>query len=203
MTLLFDPARLTVAGALHVPAFIRVQPIVVADERPLDALAREALLDEAFGDERFAKTCQRLRDGRLPVEGLALVARDGEKIVGSLRCWSVEAGRRPALLLGPLAVARSHRSIGVGSALMREALWRAAMRGHKAVLLIGDAPYYARFGFEAALTHDLDLPGPVDRERFLGFEIIPDALAGAKGMVHAIGQPKLVRQPHRSVAHAA
>ena len=196
MTLLFDPARLTIAGAVPAGALSRTETIVVADERPADAPAREVLLDDAFGDERFAKTCQRLRDGRLPAEGLALIARDGERIVGTLRCWSVEAGERPALLLGPLAVARSHRSIGVGSALMRETLWRAAMGGHTAVLLVGDAPYYARFGFEAALTRNLDLPGPIERERFLAFEIVPDALDGAKGMVRAVGRP-IARAPAR------
>ena len=196
MTLVFDPARLTIAGALPLAGFNRADAILVEDERPADAPAREALLDKAFGDERFAKTCQRLRDGRLPAEGLALVSRDGERIVGTLRCWTVEAGARPALLLGPLAVARSHRSMGVGSALMREALWRAATRGHRAVLLVGDAPYYARFGFEAALTRDLDLPGPVERERFLAFEIVPGALDGTKGMVRATG-PSAVRAPAR------
>jgi predicted N-acetyltransferase YhbS len=183
MTLLFAPARLAVA-APAVVSFDAVQ-IIIADERPADVAAREALLDEGFGLDRFVKTSQRLRDGRLPAEGLALVARDGETLVGTLRCWTVTAGDRPALLLGPLAVAKSHRSLGVGSALMREALWRAAMRGHKAVLLVGDAPYYARFGFEASLTRSLGLPGPVDRERFLGFEIVLDALAGAKGAVAA------------------
>jgi predicted N-acetyltransferase YhbS len=196
MTLLFEPARLTVAGALPLAALNRAGAILVEDERPADAPAREALLDDAFGGGRFAKTCQRLRDGRLPAAGLALVARDDERIVGTLRCWTVEAGGRPALLLGPLAVARSHRSMGVGSALMREALWRAAMGGHKGVLLVGDAPYYARFGFEAALTRDLNLPGPVERERFLAFEIVPGALDGAKGMVRAMGR-STVRAPAR------
>jgi len=196
MTLVFDPARLTIAGALPLAALNRAEAILVEDERAADASAREALLDDAFGDDRFAKTSQRLRDGRRPADGLALVGRDGDRIVGTLRCWTVEAGGRPVLLLGPLAVARSHRSMGVGSALMREALWRAATGGHKAVLLVGDAPYYARFGFEAALTRDLDLPGPVERERFLGFEIVPGALDGAKGMVRAMGQ-SIVRAPAR------
>jgi predicted N-acetyltransferase YhbS len=185
MTLMFAPARVPVAAALPVGA----APIVIADERPADFAAREALLDEGFGPARFAKTSQRLRHGRAPAEGLALVARDRDELVGTLRCWRVIAGDRPALLLGPLAVAKSHRSLGVGAALMREALWRAAIRGHKAVLLVGDAPYYARFGFEASLTRDLDLPGPVERERFLGFEIAPGALRGAKGMVAATKQP--------------
>jgi len=70
---------------------------------------------------------------------------------------------------------------------MREALWRAASLGHKAALLVGDAPYYTRFGFEAALTANLDLPGPVDRTRFLGFEIECGALTGAGGIVRAAG----------------
>jgi predicted N-acetyltransferase YhbS len=61
------------------------------------------------------------------------------------------------------------------------------MLGHKAVLLVGDAPYYARFGFEAALAAGLDLPGPVDRSRFLGFEIEDGALNGASGLVRATG----------------
>ena len=130
---------------------------------------------------REAKTSARLREGRLPAKGLSLVVRDRGRLVGTLRCWHVRAGGRPALLLGPLAVAASHRSLGIGSQLMREALWRAAMLGHKAVLLVGDAPYYARFGFEASPTIGLDLPGPVDRARFLAFEIEEGALTGAQG----------------------
>ena len=203
MTLLFDPARLTIVGAPPAGALRRAEPIVIESERAIDASSREVLLDEAFGEERFAKTSQRLRDGRTPAEGLALIARDGDELVGTLRCWSVDAGGRPALLLGPVAVAKSHRSIGVGSALMREALWRAATRGHKAVLLVGDAPYYARFGFEAYLTRSLDLPGPVERERFLAFEIMPGALNGAKGTVRATDRPVSINRQRRLVARAA
>ena len=166
----------------------------ISEESPFDVAAREALLDVAFGLARTEKTSARLRDGRLPAQGLALVARDGGELVGTLRCWPIEAGGRAALLLGPLAVAHSHRSLGLGARLMREALWRAAMLGHKAVLLVGDAPYYARFGFEAALTAGLALPGPVDRARFLAFEIEPGALDGAEGMVIASGERGGVRR---------
>jgi predicted N-acetyltransferase YhbS len=188
MTLLFDPARLAIAREAPAATIQSAASIVIEDERAADCRAREGLLDEAFGLERFAKTCQRLRDGRRPAEGMALAARDDGDLVGTLRCWRVSAGGRPALLLGPVAVARSHRSLGIGAALMREALWRAAMRGHKAILLVGDAPYYAQFGFEASLTRNLDLPGPVERERFLGFEIAPGALSGAQGGVTPTGR---------------
>jgi predicted N-acetyltransferase YhbS len=201
MTLLFAPARLAVAAPAILP--FEATQIAIGDERPSDVAAREALLDEGFGLGRFAKTSQRLRDGRTPADGLALVARDGDEVVGTLRCWRVDAGDRPALLLGPLAVAKSHRSLGLGSALMREALWRAAMRGHKAVLLVGDARYYARFGFEASLTRGLDLPGPVDRARFLGFEIAPGALSGAGGVVTANGRKANAPRPAQRLARAA
>lgn len=165
----------------------RTPRIVVDDERPGDVVAREALLDQAFGPSRRAKSSELLRAGRLPAQGLSLVAREGGVVVGTVRLWHVDAGGVPALMLGPLAVADSHRSLGVGGALMREALWRAGQRGCAAVLLVGDEPYYRRFGFEASPTRDLDWPGEVDRARFLAFEITPGALRGAKGMVRPTG----------------
>lgn len=161
--------------------------ITIRDEITADVPAREALLDRCLGERRTAKSSERLREGRLPANGLALTAeRDGE-VVGTVRLWHVEAGGVPALLLGPLAVKPELQSEGLGKALMREALWRAACRGHGAVLLVGDAPYYARFGFEGALTRDLAMPGPVERERFLGLALRQGALAGAHGVLTATG----------------
>ena len=191
-------------AAAHAGLMIsRAPEIRISEEMPFDVSAREALLDEAFGPARDAKTAARLREGRLPAEGLALVAKDRGALIGTLRCWLIEAGGRPALLLGPLAVAKSHRSLGIGSKLMREALWRAAMLGHKAVLLVGDAPYYARFGFEASRTAGLDLPGPVDRARFLAFEIEDGALDGATGMVVATGDRSVPRRRFRQALKQA
>ena len=192
MTFLFNAALSAAAPAGLTMS--RAPELRISEESPFDVAARETLLDEAFGLARAEKTSARLRDGRLPAQGLALVARDGGELVGTLRCWHVQAGGRAALLLGPLAVAGSHRSLGIGARLMRETLWRAAMFGHKAVLLVGDAPYYARFGFEAALTAGLALPGPVDRARFLAFEIERGALDGAEGMVVASGERGGVRR---------
>ena len=182
---------MTYAANSNAPAFLPL-PLVaddlrIAPEQPRHVAAREALLDEAMGAARHSKTSERLRDGRLPAQGLAFVALDGDEVVGTLRLWHVTAGGVPALLLGPLAVAQSHRSLGLGGKLIRHALAAAALRGHKAVLLVGDAPYYARFGFNAKLTGALTLPGPVDVKRFLGFEIAPGALAAAQGMVVAAG----------------
>src|SRR5437762_9665727 len=81
-------------------------------ERASDAVAREALLDACFGDNRHQRTCQRLRDGRAPTTGLALVAVREGKLVGSVRVWHVSAGGTPALVLGPLAVEATSRKLG-------------------------------------------------------------------------------------------
>jgi len=160
----------------------------IVEETFADIPARERLLDAAFGPDRTLKTCERLREGRLPAEGLALVAHDGDRLVGTLRFWPVATGDgRPCLMLGPLAVADSHRNHGLGGALMRRGLNRAGVFGHKAVLLVGDEPYYRRFGFSRGLAETLDLPGWYAPERFLGLELQPGALKGARGMVHATG----------------
>jgi predicted N-acetyltransferase YhbS len=170
--------------------------LTIRDEIPADGLAREVLLDACFGTARFEKTSERLREDRLPARGLALsavlggepVGAGADDIVGTVRLWNVSAGSAgEGLLLGPLAVDAAHRSLGIGARLMREALWRAARLGHRFVLLVGDAPYYARFGFEPAPA-GLDLPGPVDRARFLAFEIRPGALSGARGLVTPTGR---------------
>lgn len=157
-------------------------------ESPRHVAAREALLDAALAN-RFAKTCERLREGRLPAHGLAFAAMEDARLVGTVRLWNVSAGPgRPALLLGPLAVDAAARGAGIGARLVRHALSQAGTLGHRAVLLVGDAPYYERFGFSGALTQALWLPGPVERERFLGLELVPGALAGAAGLVNATGE---------------
>ena len=164
-------------------------PFAIRAERASDVAAREALLDACFGDNRHTRTCQRLRDGRAPAEGLALSAVRQGRLVGSVRLWHVSAGGIPALMLGPLAVEASSRRLGVGAALMDHALAAAKARGHRAVILLGDAPYYARFGFSAAKTGGLSLPGAFERDRLLGLELDEGALDGAWGMIAPTGAP--------------
>ena len=149
---------------------------------------REALLDQAFGPNRRLKTSERLREGRRPALNLAFAALEGDRLVGTIRLWNVSAGPgRPALLLGPLAVDRALRCEGIGGKLMRHAIGAAASLGHGAILLVGDAPYYQRFGFSAEATGRLWLPGPYERERFLALELVPGALDGAAGLVNPTG----------------
>lgn len=161
--------------------------ITIRDEIESDVPAREALLDRCLGERRTLKSSERLREGRLPAQGLALAAERDGALIATLRLWHVEADGRPALLLGPLAVSPELQGEGLGKAMMREAIWRAACRGHGAILLVGDAPYYERFGFSPELMADLAMPGPVERERFLGLELREGALAGARGVLRATG----------------
>jgi predicted N-acetyltransferase YhbS len=164
-------------------------PFAIRAERSSDVVAREALLDACFGDNRHMRTCQRLRDGRAPAEGLALSALARGRLVGTVRLWHVSVGDIPALMLGPLAVEASSRKSGAGAALMDHALAAAKARGHRAVILLGDEPYYARFGFSPAKTGELLLPGPFERDRLLGLELRKGALDGAWGMIAATGRP--------------
>jgi len=164
-------------------------PFAIRAERASDVAAREALLDACFGDNRHTRTCQRLRDGRAPAQGLALSAVRQGRLVGTVRLWHVSVGGVPALMLGPLAVEASCRQLGVGAALMERAIAAAKTRGHRAIILLGDAPYYARFGFSAAKTGQLALPGDFERDRLLGLELVEGGLDGAWGMIAATGTP--------------
>jgi predicted N-acetyltransferase YhbS len=169
----------------HSPAF------AVVAESATDVAARETLLDRAMGPRRKRKSSEKLRRGRRPSEGLAFVARSADgSIVGTVRLWDVAVGHdgRAALLLGPLAVDPALKSCGIGSALMRHAIAEATRLGHRAILLVGDAPYYAKFGFSAEKTGRLAMPGPYERHRFLALELETGALDGALGVLRAAGR---------------
>jgi predicted N-acetyltransferase YhbS len=163
--------------------------ISIRPELPSDVAPREALLDKAFGKTRVRKTSERLRENRLPADGLAFTAvSEKGKVIGTIRLWPIIAGSAgPSLLLGPLAVDCKAQGKGIGRQLMEHAINTARVLGHDSILLVGDAPYYNRFGFDARVACNLHLPGPVDRARFLGLELTPGALDGAEGLVGAAG----------------
>lgn len=182
----------------------KATPFAIRAERAADVAAREALLDACFGENRHGRTCQRLRDGRAPAAGLALSAMREGTLVGTVRLWHVSAGGRPALVLGPLAVDPACRELGIGAALMQQALAAARARGHAAVILLGDAPYYGRFGFTGEKTGALSLPGPFERDRLLAIEFQTGALDGAEGMIVPTGAALPKRRVVRALqAHAA
>lgn len=156
-------------------------------ETPAHEAAVEKMVADAFGPDRFAKTVYRLRDDVAPIASLSFVMLDGEEVVGTLRFWPILiGGATPALLLGPLVAAADRQGQGIGTRLMEEGLARAAAEGHGIVVLVGDEPYYCRFGFTRALARRLKLPGWVDKKRFLARELVAGAMAGIHGL---IGRP--------------
>ncbi len=161
----------------------------IRPESPLDDAAIERLHDRAFGPGRYARTAFRLREGQ-PADTArhCFSALVGTLLVGSVRQSPVMAGTVPALMLGPLTVDPSFEGVGLGSALVRKALESARAEGEALVLLVGDAPYYARFGFTIVPSGQLTLPGPVDGRRFLAAELADGALASARGKVRPRSQ---------------
>lgn len=167
--------------------------MIITVEEPKHAAAIEALLDASFGPDRFNKTAYRLRDGVDSIPALNLVAIEHDEhgrevVVGTIRYWPIlVGGATPSILLGPIAVAAHLQGSGLGSKMIRMSLNKAVALGHKSVILVGDAPYYERFGFSRALTLGMEMPGPVDMSRLLGLELVEGSLAGAAGM---IGKPE-------------
>jgi predicted N-acetyltransferase YhbS len=158
----------------------------IEPELPADAATVEAMLDMCFALGRRTKTSYRLREGSAAVEGLSMVIREAELgLIGAISYWPLVVGKRfyPVILLGPLAVHPQRQNLGIGRALMSHTLAKAKMLGHELVLLVGDAPYYARIGFQQVPDGVMQLPGPWDAARFMFLELKEGALQNAKGLV--------------------
>ena len=149
-------------------------PLRIEAEHPSDAASVEALVLAAFGPGRFAKTAERLRERA----GLAagFVAREGGRVIGSVRLWNVRVGETPALFLGPIAVDATQRSAGLGADLVQACIDHARANGASGILLVGDPPYFGRFGFVAA--PEVTLAGPVDPRRLLWLPLGVERVAG-------------------------
>jgi predicted N-acetyltransferase YhbS len=152
-------------------------------EKPDDFDAVEALIDHAFGPGRYAKSAERLREGNSQLTGVSVVAREAGAVIGCARMWPVKVGRTPAVLLGPFAVADEQRNKGLGIALVQAACEAAAKAGHALVILVGDAPFFARAGFVPLDPKAVTFPGPVDMRRVLVRELSPGAAQRLKGAV--------------------
>jgi len=178
------------ARAAHLPLARKVPdmtelPLAIAAETPHDDAAIDRLHERTFGPGRFARTAFRIREQAGHLRALSFTARVGTMLVGSVRLTPVKIGATPALLLGPLSVEPPFQSVGIGARLMEVALEAAQAQGHKLVVLVGDEPYYARFGFKRAPYGRVTLPGPVDPARLLVAELQDGAFEGVAGMVGA------------------
>ena len=154
----------------------------LAQETKADWWEVEALYDLCFAPGREALSSYRLRDGVEKVAELALVARDGDNILaGAIRYWPVSIGVNVALLLGPVAVHPTRQGEGLGGFLIRESLSVAQKLGWHRVILVGDEPYYGKFGFSK--LPDVIMPPPTNPDRVLGFELTADAWKNVEGQV--------------------
>ena len=138
----------------------RPAPLRIEIEASADAAAVESLVLAAFGPGRFAKTAERLRERARIAAGF--VAREDGKVIGSVRLWAITVGGEPALFLGPIAVSANSRRAGLGADLVQACVDHA---GDTGILLVGDLPWFGRFGFRPA--PDVRLSGPVDQRRVL------------------------------------
>ena len=154
----------------------------ICPETTEDAPEVEALYDLCFAPGRTALSSYRLREGVPRVADLCLVLRDpGRAMLAAIRFWPVRVGGRPVLLLGPIAVHPTAQGEGLGGLLMRDSLGRARRMGWGRVLLVGDAPYYSRFGFRR--MDDVVMPPPTNPDRVLGLELTPGAWVDVRGQV--------------------
>ena len=154
----------------------------LSEETSADWWEVEALYDLCFAPGREALSSYRLRDGVPPVPGLSLVARDRDGILaGAIRYWPVRVGDSPSLLLGPVAVHPTRQGEGLGALLINDSLSRARTEGWDRVMLVGDAPYYTRFGFRK--LDGVEMPPPTNPDRVLGRALTEGAWQGVKGRV--------------------
>jgi predicted N-acetyltransferase YhbS len=145
-----------------------------------------ALHARAFGPGRFARTAYRIREGTPQVSPFCLLSKVSGELVAAIRFTEVTVGGKPGvLLLGPLAVEEDYAGLGYGKRLVAEGIERARKAGIKLVLLVGDEPYYGRFGFKRVAPGRIRLPGPADPMRVLAVELEEGALAQFEGMVEA------------------
>ncbi len=156
--------------------------IELKPEKPEDWWEVEALFDLCFAPGREALSSYRLRDDVPPVPGLSQVARDENNILtGAIRFWPVRVGGQPVLLLGPVAVHPTHQGEGLGAVLIEGGVEAARRGGWARVMLVGDAPYYGRFGFERLVN--VVMPPPTNPDRVLGQALAEGAWAGVSGPV--------------------
>lgn len=156
-------------------------------ETPAESDEVETLLDLAFAPGRHALSSYQLREGVAPLASLSRVARDEyDALAGAIRYWPVRIGAagHPALLLGPVAVHPTRQGEGLGALLILETLQDARAAGWERVILIGDEPYYRRFGFTRATARSLEFPKPVNKNRLLAKELVEGAMRGVSGLVH-------------------
>ncbi|MFS3130822.1 GNAT family N-acetyltransferase [Nocardioides sp. Bht2] len=160
--------------------------VEIRSEQPVDVAAIAAVTGAAFaGAEHSAPPVRpggppgevdlvewlRADEGWIPE--LSLVAVLHDQVVGHVLCTRGLVDDAPALGLGPVSVRPDLQGRGIGDALIREVLARAAERGESLVALVGEPAYYGRFGFVPARTLGVEAPDPSYGEFFQALRLGP------------------------------
>ena len=157
--------------------------MIIRPETPADHEAVAELLTDAFGGPTEARLVDLLRATDDYVPDLTLVAEIDGQVVGHVAFSRVKVGAESALALAPMAVAPAHQRTGVGTALARAALERAADRAEAAVIVLGHPEYYPRFGFVPASRFGIVPPWPdVPDDAFLVLPL-PGYTEACRGVV--------------------
>jgi predicted N-acetyltransferase YhbS len=171
-------------------AAVAVTPVVVSAVTALDLQAIFDLNERVFGPGRFTRTAYRIREGLPLISKFCLKASLGTKLIAAIRFTEVTIGGQPGgLMLGPLAVENGYAGLGHGKRLIAEGMANAKAAGLKLCILVGNEPYYGRFGFVALPRGQIELPGPADPTRMLGAEFVPGAVGQYRGMVCGVASP--------------
>ncbi|HML44015.1 MAG: N-acetyltransferase [Hyphomicrobium zavarzinii] len=155
---------------------------------PEDIPLISALHDRVFGPGRFARTAYRVREQKGTGAEISrfcrLAASDDNRLIAALRMSEISiGGKKGAILLGPLVVAPEYAGQGYGRALVTEVIEAAKAAGLKLMVLVGDEPYYGRFGFKPVAPGTITFPGPVNPQRILALELESGALASFSGQI--------------------
>ena len=153
-------------GAVNVSLIFSKYPMHITSLLGISADALSALLDDAFGTDRHARTAYLLRKGMTAIEHLSFAILDDGELLASIQCWPVRVGKADLILVGPVAVASNRQNEGLGTQLMQLML-RAATPQDAPMVMIGDPEYYGRFGFSSDDTSGWTLPGPWEPRRLL------------------------------------
>ena len=158
--------------------------MIIRYEEHADYDAVHALNRSAFETEVEAGLVDALRQQADPT--VSLVAVDDTTVVGHIMLSPVSLSDHPNLVimgLAPMAVLPEHQNKGVGFALVRAGLERCRELGAGAVVVLGHASYYPRFGFAPSTQFGIRSEYNVPDDVFMVLELTPGYLSDAVGTI--------------------
>ncbi|WP_368297951.1 GNAT family N-acetyltransferase [Cytobacillus firmus] len=167
--------------------FIRQE--LPADCHSTEGMVKEAFLNEGYSDKTEHFLVKRIRNSDAFIPELFLVAlTHAKEIAGHILLSKITIGdgekAADSLALAPVSVAPAYQGKGIGSQLIRTALYKAKEAGYQSVIVLGHKDYYPKFGFKPASLWNIQAPFEVPDEVFMALELTENALKNTAGVVH-------------------